>query len=208
MKPDFINHRKILTYLARILKKLEILSLRSIWRDLLPVYCLGCKLSSDNNKVLCSICAPAIVYLQERCWVCCSILFEERENIYCMRCVNVSSRIEKSYGLFVYNSLINKIISNGVYRTSILELSWLRLRLRKIVDGYYPVIVIERKLLQFLKACIDNECILLSRSQKLLDIDEVVIFVPIFDTIAKVEKVIENQIDITKKISILFLAKR
>ena len=134
----------MLTYLARILKKLDILSLRSIFRDLLPVYCWGCKLASDNNKVLCNICAPAIVYLQERCWVCCSILFEERENIYCMRCVNVSSRIEKSYGLFVYNSLINRIILNGVYRTSILELNWLRLRLRKIIGRNYPVVVIEK----------------------------------------------------------------
>ncbi|MBT4963995.1 MAG: hypothetical protein HON32_07430 [Francisellaceae bacterium] len=198
----------MLTYLARILKKLDILSLRSIFRDLLPVYCWGCKLASDNNKVLCNICAPAIVYLQERCWVCCSILLEERENIYCMRCVNVSSRIEKSYGLFVYNSLINRIILNGVYRTSILELNWLRLRLRKIIGRNYPVVVIEKKSLQFLKACIENECILLSKSRKLLYLDEVVIFVPILDTIAKVEKIIENKIDKNKKINILFLAKR
>lgn len=86
---------------------------------------MGCKLVSDNESPICSVCTEGLQEVQDCCWICCRRLLDEAEHIYCQSCKVKCSVIAQTKAIFKSNYLINKIVANSIEGKSLREIGYI-----------------------------------------------------------------------------------
>ena len=83
----------------------------NIFSTILPPTCAICKLKSDTNMDICSICYRELPWLIDVCYQCGEQLDNIHESVRCQKCMFFPPKFDRLCALFNYKSPVAKLIT-------------------------------------------------------------------------------------------------
>ena len=84
---------------------------KTFLQKIFPYTCAVCKLRSDTNRDLCSVCYGELPWLIDVCYQCGQPLVDAYESVRCQKCMFSPPNFDRFCGLFHYQPPIDKLIT-------------------------------------------------------------------------------------------------